>query len=125
MKALSNIKFPQMNGLRRSDSERQHDDINQSRLNQNFKTIADAIHELEIREPVVQGGGGSGAEVSLPVASQTVLGGVMVGQNLSVSQNGVLSVTTTSEVAEDNTKPITSAAVYATIGNINALLSKI
>lgn len=58
MKALTSIKFPQLSSLKRTTTEKQHDDINQARLNQNFKTIADAIHELETREPVVQGGGG-------------------------------------------------------------------
>lgn len=47
MKALSNVKFPLLSELRRSQTEKQHDEINQTRLNQNFKTITDAIVELE------------------------------------------------------------------------------
>lgn len=39
--------------------------------------------------------------------------------------NGVLSVNTTDKVEEDNTLPVTSAAVQATVGNINALLATI
>jgi len=47
VKALSNVKFPLLSELRRSQTEKQHDEINQTRLNQNFKTITDAIVELE------------------------------------------------------------------------------
>lgn len=39
--------------------------------------------------------------------------------------NGVLSVNTAEDVAQDNTLPITSAAVYTEVGNINALLGTI
>lgn len=47
-----------------------------------------------------------------------------IGENLKVV-NGVLSVDTAPNVQQDNTKPITSAAVYAEVGNINALLALI
>ena len=47
MKALSNVKFPLLSQLKKTETERQHDEINQARLNQNFKTITDAILELE------------------------------------------------------------------------------
>lgn len=40
-------------------------------------------------------------------------------------QDGVLSVNTTDLMEQDNTLPITSAGVYATIGNIEALLKTI
>lgn len=39
--------------------------------------------------------------------------------------NGILSVNTAEVVEEDNTLPVTSAAVYAEVGNINALLETI
>ena len=39
--------------------------------------------------------------------------------------DGVLSVNRASSPEEDNTLPITSAAVYTTVGNINALLETI
>lgn len=48
-----------------------------------------------------------------------------IGGNLVVDHDGRLSVDTASEVEEDNTKPITSAAVYTEVGNINALLALI
>lgn len=47
-----------------------------------------------------------------------------IGENLKVV-NGVLSVDTAPNVEQDNTKPITSAAVYVEVGNINALLALI
>ena len=49
----------------------------------------------------------------------------MVGNNLEITSDGVLSVTTTDEMAQDNTRPITSAAVFAEVGNINVLLGTI
>ena len=47
-----------------------------------------------------------------------------IGENLKVV-NGTLSVDTAPNVEQDNTKPITSAAVYVEVGNINALLELI
>lgn len=117
MKALNEIKLPQTaSGFYRIAEEQ-----NQSKLNQNFRAIVDAINELE------QNGIPSSGEATtgLPAATTSKLGGIIVGQNLSVSKAGVLSVTTAAEIAEDNTKPITSAAVYTTVGNINALLETI
>lgn len=40
-------------------------------------------------------------------------------------QDGVLSVNTTNDMEQDNTLPITSAGVFATVGNIEALLKTI
>ena len=40
-------------------------------------------------------------------------------------ERGVLSVNTTDQMEQDNTLPITSAGVYATVGNIEALLKTI
>ena len=40
-------------------------------------------------------------------------------------KDGILSVNTADVVEEDNTLPVTSAAVYETVGNINALLATI
>lgn len=40
-------------------------------------------------------------------------------------ENGILSVNTADVVEEDNTLPVTSAAVFAEVGNINALLGAI
>lgn len=40
-------------------------------------------------------------------------------------KDGVLSVNTTDQMEQDNTLPMTSAGVYATVGNIEALLKTI
>lgn len=40
-------------------------------------------------------------------------------------EDGVLSVNTAKSVEQDNTLPVTSAAVYTEVGNINALLATI
>ena len=47
-----------------------------------------------------------------------------LGENLKVV-GGALMVDTASNVQQDNTKPITSAAVYTEVGNIQALLALI
>lgn len=51
------------------------------------------------------------------------LGRIKVGSNLKIDEHGVLSVDTTDQVEQDNTKPVTSAAVHAQLGNVEALLS--
>ena len=58
-------------------------------------------------------------------ATTTTLGGIIVGDDLQITQSGVLSVTKANAVEQDNTHPITSAAVYTEIGNIDALLQTI
>lgn len=50
--------------------------------------------------------------------------GMEVGYGLKV-ENGVLMVDAAEAVEEDNTLPVTSAAVYVEVGNINALLATI
>ena len=51
------------------------------------------------------------------------LGLVRIGENLKITKDGIISVDTANAVEQDNTKPITSAAVHVTIGNIEALLA--
>ena len=60
----------------------------------------------------------------IPATTET-LGGIVVGQDLLITNDGVLSVDKATAVIEDNTKPITAAAVYTEVGNINALLATI
>ena len=64
-------------------------------------------------------------EPKLPIASPGTLGGIRVGRNLSIDESGVLNVNTADEVEQDNTLPITSAAVHTTVGNIEELLKTI
>ena len=61
----------------------------------------------------------------LPIATENKLGAVIIGENLSITAEGVVSVQTANDAEQDNTRPITSAAVYTEIGNINALLATI
>lgn len=58
-------------------------------------------------------------------ATTTTLGGIIVGEDLEITQQGVLSVTKANQVEQDNTHPITAAAVFTEVGNINALLQTI
>lgn len=53
-------------------------------------------------------------------------GGYNIGPGLKLdAETNTLSVDTAESVEKDNTKPITSAAVYTEVGNINALLATI
>lgn len=74
--------------------------------------------ELKNRDPIdvsfnvsVRAGGGSGYNIG-------------PGLKLDAETN-TLSVDTADAVEKDNTKPVTSAAVFAEVGNINALLATI
>lgn len=58
-------------------------------------------------------------------ATTTSLGTVKVGENLTITEDGVLSVDVASQAEADNTKPITSAAVNTLVGNVNAILHTI
>lgn len=59
------------------------------------------------------GGGGGG-------------GGYIIGDGLKLdAESNTLAVDTADAVEQDNTRPITSAAVYTEVGNINALLATI
>ena len=50
--------------------------------------------------------------------------GDKIGNGLKY-EDGILSIDTADTVEQDNTKPVTSAAVYTKIGNIEALLANI
>ena len=53
-------------------------------------------------------------------------GGYNIGSGLKLdAATNTLSVDTAAAVEKDNTKPVTSAAVYTEVGNINALLATI
>ena len=73
----------------------------------NKGTLVDAINEA-------RSSGGSGG------------GGYTIGDGLKLdAATNTLSVDTAAAVEKDNTKPVTSAAVYTEVGNINALLATI
>ena len=73
----------------------------------NKDTLVAAINEAR------NSGGGTG-------------GGYNIGSGLKLdAETNTLSVDTAEAVEKDNTKPVTSAAVYTEVGNINALLATI
>ena len=73
----------------------------------NKGNLVDAINEAR------SSGGGTG-------------GGYNIGDGLKMDPDtNTLSVDTADKVEQDNTKPVTSAAVYTEVGNINALLATI
>lgn len=63
--------------------------------------------------------------VTISPATTSALGGVIVGENLSVTEDGTLSVDTTDDMTADAAKPITAGGVNVVVGNIGALLSMI
>lgn len=63
--------------------------------------------------------------LSIPPMSADVLGGAKLGENLSVSEDGYLSVDTADTAEENNTRPITSAAVHAIVGHIGSVLDSL
>lgn len=63
------------------------------------------------------------SDIRLPIYEGTIFN---IGDGLKLDkETNTLSVDVANEVAEDNTKPITSAAVYTTVGNIDVLLKTI
>lgn len=75
-------------------------------------------YELEVESPIVIGGGtGHG----LPLGG--VYGDLLAKR--SDTNYDAEWITPASSVEKDNTRPITAAAVYTEIGNINALLATI
>ena len=80
---------------------------------------------LTIGVPRGADGGGGGGGVDLYPATKYSLGGIIVGEDLQVTPTGLLSVVKANKVEQDNTHPITAAAVFTEVGNINALLQTI
>lgn len=78
---------------------------------------------LTLYIPMTSGEGDEGG--SCPIASEDVHGIIRVGHGLKIDEAGVLSVNTADKPEADNTLPITSAAVDASIGNIAAILRSI
>jgi len=79
-------------------------------LDDTGKEMAAAIREVAEAFRVDVGGGGG---VNFDVDETLKL------------EDGILSVNTAKKMEKDNTLPITSAAVYMEVGNINALLETI
>lgn len=62
--------------------------------------------------------------VDIVLATRDAPGVIIVGENLSISEDGILSVDTATEVGTEN-RPVTAAAVNKEIGNIEALMGTI
>lgn len=104
-----NIIFQEQGSIKALFSEQDSFKVNQLEinvLNANFGEVTEILTDATI-------------------ATTTTLGLVKVGKNLSITKDGLLSVDTTNNAEEDNTKPMTSAGVYIQLGNINVLLEKI
>lgn len=74
---------------------------------------SDKIEIAEIAASLIDVGSGPAGSVDIKTNETLIL------------ENGILSVNTTNNVEQDNTLPITSAGVFATVGNIEALLKTI
>lgn len=66
-----------------------------------------------------------GKWVMVPALIAAGGGGELITDETLKMENGVLSVNTAGDVEQDNTLPVTSAAVFVEVGNINALLETI
>ncbi len=88
--------------------------VNENQGAENAGRVLVVGEDGKVRPGEYAGGGGTGG------------GGVNFrpDETLTLS-GGVLSVNTADAVEEDNTLPVTSAAVYTTVGNIEALLKTI
>lgn len=64
-------------------------------------------------------------EAAKQAESAVPAGSLSIGNGLKWAADGKLTVDTADKAEQDNTKPITSAAVYTEIGNIEVLLSAI
>ena len=62
-------------------------------------------------------------EAAKKAESAVPAGSLSIGNGLKWSADGKLTVDTADKVEQDNTKPVTSAAVHTEIGNIEALLA--
>ena len=98
-------------------------------LLQNDPKKGDYVHGKEDFISQVNGGATDGqiaAAVEKYLKDNPPSGGVQFETDATLKlEDGVLSVNTTDDMEKDNTLPITSAGVYATVGNIEALLKTI
>ena len=97
-----------------------------------FVKTVNGIEPDENGNVEVEGGSGGVSEEQIATAVEKYLDenpintGVQFETDATLTlKDGVLSVNTTDQMEQDNTRPITSAGVYATVGNIEALLKTI
>jgi hypothetical protein len=88
------------------------------------------VMALEKRVEALEKNGVSEEQIKTAVENYLDENPIDAGVNFKVDrtlklEDGVLSVNTTDQMEQDNTLPMTSAGVYATVGNIEALLKTI
>ena len=89
----------------------------------NYETLADRMR-------IIEENGVSDEQLSKAVKKYLDENPIDTGVNFETDhtlklEEGILSVNTTNDMEQDNTLPITSAGVFATVGNIEALLKTI
>lgn len=94
-------------------------------VNEKLTTIADAIRAKTGGTDALSLDGMATAIVSIETGGGGGGGTSFTTDETLTLKNGVLSVNTADTAEKDNTLPITSSAVYTTVGNINALLETI
>jgi hypothetical protein len=96
-------------------------------MNKTYEDAEQAVSNATEQAELAKGYADTASEIiaSIPTAGANTLGLIKVGNNLKIDTNGVLSVDTATNVEQDNTKPVTSAAVHTQLGNIEALLATI
>ena len=86
--------------------------------------VEDYLEQNPFEAPVQSVNGQTGA-VELTAEDVGAISKLSIGNGLKFNTDGKLSVDTADTAEQDNTRPITSAAVYTKIGNIDAILKTI
>lgn len=86
--------------------------------------VEDYLEQNPVEVPVKSVNGKTG-EVTLNAEDVGAISKLSIGSGLKFNTDGKLAVDTADTAEQDNTRPITSAAVYTEIGNIDAILKTI
>ena len=90
-----------------------------------IQTIHDMNYNNLFNKPSINGvelvGNKTGEDLDL--SSAVFPSGGLLGDLLGMTEEGVGWITPANAVEQDNTRPITAAAVYTEVGNIQALLA--
>ena len=86
--------------------------------------VEDYLEQNPVEVPVKSVNGKTG-EVKLNAEDVGAISKLSIGNGLKFNTDGKLAVDTADTAEQDNTRPITSAAVYTEIGNIDAILKTI
>ena len=90
-----------------------------------IQTIHDMNYNNLFNKPSINGvelvGNKTGEDLDL--GSAVFPSGGLLGDLLGITEEGVGWITPANAVEQDNTRPITAAAVYTEVGNIQALLA--